>query len=292
MLSPKSWFKKQPKVAVLRLAGAIGISSPLNPGLSMALLADIIERAFEQKGVKAVALQINSPGGSPVQSSLIAGRIRALSEEKNIPVYAFCEDVAASGGYWLACAADEIYVDESSIIGSIGVVSSSFGFVEAIRKLGVERRVFTAGKNKVSMDAFLPLKEENVNRLKSLQLEIHESFISMVLKRRGEKVADAPEDLFTGEFWTGKRSVELGLVDGISDVRSKMREIFGDDVELELVEPKKGFFGRTKKLGVSLQAGSLLSQNSDNAAINLPSGIAEEMLTAVEVRSLWSRYGL
>ncbi len=292
LLSPKSWFKKQQKVAVIRLSGAIGISSPMNPGLSMVGVADVIERAFEEKGIKAVALQINSPGGSPVQSSLIAGRIRALSEEKNIPVYAFCEDVAASGGYWLACAADEIYVDECSIIGSIGVVSASFGFVDAIKKIGIERRVFTAGKNKVSMDAFLPLKEEDVERLKSLQLEIHESFISMVLKRRGEKVADAPEDLFTGEFWTGKRAVELGLVDGVSDIRSKMQKLFGDDVELELIEPKKGFLGRSKKLAVQLSPELVSGQGLNGANVTLPSGLVEEVLSAAQARSIWARYGL
>ncbi len=293
LFSPKSWFKKSAKIAVLRLSGAIGISSPLNPGLNMAILADLIERAFEEKGIKAVALLINSPGGSPVQSSLIAGRIRVLSEEKNIPVYAFCEDVAASGGYWLACAADEIYADESSIIGSIGVVSSSFGFVKAIEKIGVERRIMTAGKNKVSLDPFMPLKEADVERLKSLQLEIHESFISMVLKRRGEKVTDAGEDLFTGEFWTGKRAVELGLIDGISDVRAKMKQLFGDKIDFQLIEAKKGFLGRSSKLGVMAAAASSISANEGGAmGITLPSGIGEEMLTTIEVKSLWSRYGL
>lgn len=298
LLSPKSWFKKSAKVAVIRLAGAIGISSPLSPGLSMAILADLIERAFEEKGIKAVALLINSPGGSPVQSSLIAGRIRALSKEKKIPVYAFCEDVAASGGYWLACAADEIYADECSIIGSIGVVSASFGFVDAIEKLGIERRVFTAGKNKVSLDAFLPLKDEDVNRLKSIQLEIHESFIAMVLKRRGEKVADSTEDLFTGEFWTGKRAVELGLIDGISDVRTKMRDVFGENVELILIEPKKGFLGRTSKLGVMAQMAqsvALLETQKDGIAdstLNVSAGMAEEVMSVMEVKNLWAKYGL
>ena len=209
----------------------------------MAGMAPLIDKAFEVKGAKAVALVINSPGGSPVQSSLIYDRIRYLSREKDIPVLAFVEDVAASGGYWLACAGDEIYVNASSVVGSIGVVSAGFGFVDAIEKLGVTRRVYTAGKRKVMLDPFQPENEGDIDHLKTLQKDIHDQFTALVRHRRGSKLTAPEDDLFSGAFWTGLKAVELGLADKTGEIRQVLKERFGDKVQIKLVEGKKSMLG-------------------------------------------------
>ena len=215
---------------VVRLAGVIGFSTPLRPGLTLAGIARTLERAFAVRNAAAVALVINSPGGSPVQSHLIFRRIRELAKEHNRRVIAFVEDAAASGGYMLACAADEIIADPNSIVGSIGVVGGSFGFDKLIAKIGVERRLYTSGEHKAMLDPFLPEDPSDVERLKKLQREIHEDFIALVKSRRGDKLQRSGRDLFSGEYWTGRRALEFGLVDAIGDLRSSLRERFGDKV--------------------------------------------------------------
>lgn len=272
----------RPVVAVVRLAGVIGQVGPLRAGLSLTRLAPVIERAFALPGVKAVALAINSPGGSAVQSSLIARRIRQLATEKNVPVVAFAEDVAASGGYWLACAADEIYADASSIVGSIGVIAASFGFAEAIEKVGITRRVYTAGEHKSMLDPFRPEDPSDVERLKAIQADIHAGFQAWVRERRGDRLRGRPEELFTGEFWTGKRALELGLIDGIDDLRAAMRRRFGDDVRLRLVGADRSWLRRR-----------LLSASAGvEAGAVLPASWADDLLAAVEARLWWNRFGL
>lgn len=227
-----------PTVGVIRLAGVIGQAGVGRKGLTLDGLAPAIERAFSFRRLAAVALEINSPGGSPVQSDLIAGRIRDLADEKKVPVVAFCEDAAASGGYWLACAADEIFVMPGSIVGSIGVVSAGFGFVEAIEKLGVERRVHTAGTEKAILDPFRPEKDEDIAILKRIQADLHDQFKAWVKDRRGDRLDD-DADLFTGAFWTGKEAVPFGLADGLGDRRRVMRERFGEKVRFRAtVRPK------------------------------------------------------
>ena len=228
--------KPAPIVSVIRLSGVIGAGGALRQGITLSALAPVIERAFAVPGQQAVALQINSPGGSPVQSALVAGRIRQLADEKKVPVFAFAEDVAASGGYWLACAADEIYADTSSIIGSIGVVSAGFGFQDLISRYGIERRVHTSGTRKAMLDPFQPENEEDIVRLKAIQAEIHDAFKGMVRDRRGGRLKGTDDDLFTGEFWTGTRARELGLIDGLGDLRTVMRGRFGEKVKLRLVQ--------------------------------------------------------
>ena len=271
-LVPAQWRKETNIVHVLRLQGAISAGG-IRSGLNAKDLEPILKRAFK-KGVTGVALAINCPGGSPVQSALIAARIQALSLQHKIPVYAFCEDVAASGGYWLACAADEIYVDESSIIGSIGVIASGFGFVDAIKKLGVERRVYTSGASKNILDPFKPEKAEDVNRLLELQEDVHEGFKAHVKNRRSGKLKAADDELFTGAFWTGRRSLELGLVDGIGHMYPVLQHKFGDKVEIIEITAAKGWGLRRLGFGAS--------------AIDLP----EAALNTLETRALWSRFGL
>lgn len=275
----------RPVVPVVRLTGAIGVASPLRSGLTLASSASAIQRAFAMKGAQAVAIQINSPGGSPVQSFLIYKRIRALAEEKNLPVYVFAEDVAASGGYLIALAGDEIYADASSIIGSIGVVSASFGFVDLIRKIGVERRVHTAGESKVMLDPFRPEKAEDVTRLKDLQGDVHESFIALVKERRGKRLKRPDGELFDGAFWSGRKALELGLIDGLGDLRSRMREMLGDKVVLKTVSRERGLLRRLR--------GSPWVGRDGAAGSPLPGpGFADELISAIEARALWSRYGL
>jgi len=269
-----------PVVAVIRLHGVIGRLGPLRSGLTLAGLATVIERAFKMKHLKAVAISVNSPGGSPVQSSLIFKRLRALAEEKDVPILAFTEDAAASGGYWLACAGDEIYADENSIVGSIGVISGGFGFPELMKRIGVERRLHTAGENKSLLDPFQPEKPEDVKRLEALQSDIHASFMDLVRSRRGKRLKGDEKDVFSGAFWTGKRALELGLVDGIGDLRTVLRDRFGDKVRLRLVQAKRGFLSR--RLG--FRAGG--------EGLPGPSGWAAELLAAVEERFLWNRLGL
>jgi signal peptide peptidase SppA len=257
------------------------MATPLRPGISLATYASAIEKAFEFSKLPSVAVVINSPGGSPVQSNLIFKRIRQLAEEKNKRVYVFCEDVAASGGYFLAIAGDEIYADPSSIIGSIGVISSSFGFVEAINKLGIERRVHTAGLNKSTLDPFMPEKREDIARLKSIQLDVHDVFIGLVKERRLGKLKAPDAELFSGAFWTGGKALDFGLIDGIADVRAKMQEMHGEKVRLKVVEPeKRGLLGRMRKLSSALPG--------DGGGL----AIAGDLVSAIEARALWSRFGL
>lgn len=269
-----------PVVGVLRLAGVIGRPGPVRRGLTLAAMADAIERAFKLRRLKAVALAVNSPGGSPAQSALIAGRIRALADENEVPVYAFAEDVAASGGYWLALAGDEIYADESSIIGSIGVVSGGFGFTGLIERLGIERRLHTAGDRKAMLDPFKPEKAADVKHLKSLQKEIHESFEAMVRARRGDRLKGKESELFSGAFWTGAKALELGLIDGIGDVRGVMREKFGPRVKLKPVGVRVPFWRR--RLGAAGTGGEGPASGE----------WAQAALAAIEERLIWSRFGL
>jgi signal peptide peptidase SppA len=268
-----------PIVPVLRLSGVIGGSGLMRKGgLSLADMAGSIEKAFEHSGAVAVALAINSPGGSPVQSSLIAKRIRDLAGEKELPVFAFCEDVAASGGYWLACAADEIHANPSSIVGSIGVVSAGFGFPALLEKVGIERRVHTAGENKAILDPFAPENPDDVVHLKELQAEIHEQFKTYVRAHRGERLDDDEVTLFSGAFWTGERAVSLGLVDGLGDLRAVMREKFGDKVRLPVMTEPKGWLQR--RMGMRL------------SALSAPADWAPSVMGALDERAHWSRFGL
>jgi len=270
-------------IPVVRLHGTIMAGgSPLRQNLSLASTVSVIEKAFAVEA-PAVAISINSPGGSPVQSRLIYKRIRDLADEKNRQVLIFVEDVAASGGYMIAIAGDEIFADPSSIVGSIGVVSASFGFPELLKKIGVERRVHTAGRNKAVLDPFRPEKEEDVERLKALQLEIHDTFIDLVKERRGAKLKDDP-DLFTGLFWTARRGIELGLVDGLGDMRSVLKDRFGAKTRLKLISQPRGLFGRRALFGT--QGGEGLS--AEGFAERAASGL----IAAIEDRALWSRFGL
>lgn len=242
--------KNKPKISVLRLDGVIGkVGGFRSKGLSIDSVNELIEKSFEDSKTKAVCIIINSPGGSPVQSELIASRIINLSKEKNIPVYGFIEDVAASGGYWLACAASEIYASKSSIVGSIGVISAGFGFPEMIKKIGVQRRVYTSGNNKSVLDPFSPEKEEDINLIKSVQHEIHEHFINYVKSRRGGKLTQNDEIIFNGKFWTGQVAEDYGLVDGIDNFYNFIKRKFGDDVKIEYISPKQSWF--KKKFGIS-----------------------------------------
>src|SRR5690349_16972977 len=227
-------------VPVVRLSGTIGAVTPLRPGMSLAGVGKLLDKAFATKNAKAVALVVNSPGGSPVQSRQIYLRIRQLAAEKKLPVFVFVEDVAASGGYMIACAGDEIFCDPSSIMGSIGVVGGSFGFQELIRKIGVERRLYTAGEHKAMLDPFLPEDPEDVARVKALQREIHAIFIALVKQSRGARLKGADDVLFTGEYWAGETSVSLGLADAIGDLRSTLRARYGDKVLTPVVAPPTG----------------------------------------------------
>ena len=277
-------FKSRPTVPVLRLNGPIGMATPLRPGLSIASLSAPIERAFSMSKLPAVALVINSPGGSPVQSSLILKRIRQLAEEKNKKVFVFCEDVAASGGYYLAIAGDEIYADTSSIVGSIGVIAAGFGFDKAIEKIGVDRRVYTSGTLKSTLDAFQPENAKDVERIKLIQKDIHDAFIGVVKDRRAGKLAAADSELFSGAFWSARKALEFGLIDGVSDIRSKMRELYGDKVRLKIVPTGGG--GLLSRLRRSPGFGAGLGFGGD------PVSLGEDLMSTVEARLLWSRFGL
>jgi signal peptide peptidase SppA len=265
-------------VPVVRLSGVIGLSTPLRPGLTLALVARPLERAFAMRRARAVALLINSPGGSPVQSHLIYCRIRELAAEHGRRVIAFAEDLAASGGYMIACAADEIICDPHSIVGSIGVVGGSFGFAKMMEKLGIERRLYTSGEHKAMLDPFLPENPEDVERLKNVQREIHDGFINLVKQSRGARLNGPEKTLFSGEYWTGKSAVALGLADGIGDLRSTLRQRYGDDVVTPLISAPRGWFGRVQP-GV---LEPLLERTN----------FAEEIVSALEARALWARYGL
>ena len=274
----KNRFRRGPTVPVVRLTGVIAAGGMLGQrGLSIEVAAPLLAKAFGMRGAKAVALSINSPGGSPVQSSLIAQRIRLLAKEKSLPVIAFVEDVAASGGYWLACAADEIIADPASIVGSIGVVSSGFGFHELIARYGIERRVHTSGESKSMLDPFQPEKAEDVERLKRLQSEIHDGFKDWVRKRRGTRLKGADSLLFTGEFWTGKRGLELGLVDSLGELRATLQQRFGDKVRLPVITARRRLLAR---FGLGSGLGSGIDQ------------IGASTLAAIEERAHWQRFGL
>jgi serine protease SohB len=275
---PQRFRRDRPVVPVVRLAGVIGISTPLRPGLTIGGIARALERVFAVRNASAVALVINSPGGSATQSHLIFRRIRDLAQEKGRRVIAFVEDAAASGGYMLACAADEIIADQSSIVGSIGVVGGSFGFDKLIGRIGIERRLYTSGEHKAMLDPFLPENPDDVERLQNLQRQIHDDFIALVKARRGAKLSGEHKGLFSGEFWTGRRALELGLIDAIGDLRSTLRERFGDKVYTPLITADRGFFGR-RALGVG-------------ASQTLSAGLADEVISALEARALWARYGL
>jgi signal peptide peptidase SppA len=272
-----NWLAKRfaggPVVPVLHFSGVIGQAGLGRKGLTLEDLNDSIERAFKTKKKAAVAISINSPGGSPVQSALIAARIRALAEEQDIPVYAFCEDVAASGGYWLACAADHIYAESASIVGSIGVISAGFGFTELIAKAGVERRVHTAGKSKAMLDPFSPEDPKDVERLTAIQEDVHEQFKDWIRERRGARLGEKANELFDGTFWTGRNAVELGLTDGVGNLHGVLREKFGEKVKLRQIKLARGWL--QKRFGV-----------------NHGGEIASRVLATIEERAVWSRYGL
>lgn len=280
VLLPARFRTDMPVVPVVRLSGVIGVSTPLRPGLMISTAAKTLERAFSVRNARAVALLINSPGGSPSQSHLIYRRIRDLSAEKKIPVIAFVEDIGASGGYMLSCAADEIICDQFSIVGSIGVVGGSFGFAKLMNKLGVERRLYTSGEHKAMLDPFLPEDAGDVKRLKAIQKDIHERFIALVKERRAGKLKGPEKTLFSGEFWTAPKAIELGLADSIGDLRSVLRARYGEKVRMPLISAERSLFGRRLQ-GVGLAA-----------ALAGQPGLADDLISALETRALWARYGL
>ena len=282
-LLPARLRRGTPVVPVVRLSGVIGAVTPLRPGMTLAGVAKMLERAFSTKNAKAVALSINSPGGSPVQSRQIYLRIRQLATEKQLPVLVFVEDVAASGGYMIACAGDEIFCDPSSILGSIGVVGGSFGMTELIKKIGVERRLYTAGSHKAMLDPFLPEDPEDVARLKEIQREIHAIFIALVKQSRGARLKGADDTLFTGEYWAGETSVSLGLADAVGDLRSTLRARYGEKVLTPVIAPASGLLAGL--LGrKSPGAGAL-------AALDGASGLPDELISALETRAIWAQFG-
>ncbi len=264
-----SFFKKKKIISHIKLNGVIGNAGKFKQGIDFSGQEDIIEKAFSLKKAKAVAITINSPGGSPVQSHLIYKFIRSQAKKNKKKVIVFAEDVAASGGYLIACAGDEIYANSSSIIGSIGVIYSSFGFTELIKKIGVERRVHTAGKNKSTLDPFLNEKNEDIERLKNIQLDLHRDFIEVVENSRGKKLNKSETELFSGEFWSGSKAIDLGLIDGIGDAHEILKEKFGEDVVVKKFEKSKSWFA--KKLSSSNQV--------------------DQLINTVEERSIWQRYG-
>ena len=257
-----SFLKKKVVVPHIRLAGVIGSAGRFRQGIDFSGQQEIIKKAFSFKKAKSIAISINSPGGSPVQSHLIHDYIKQLAKKNNKKVIVFAEDVAASGGYLIACAGDEIYANSSSIVGSIGVISASFGFQDAIKRIGVQRRVYTAGKNKSTLDPFKEEKPEDIERIKKLQLELHSDFINLVKKSRGSKLKDPDKNnTFTGEFWSGSTSLKLGLVDGI-----------GENIEIKKFEKQKGFLAKR------------LSSSLDNQVDNI--------VSVIEERALWQKFGL
>jgi signal peptide peptidase SppA len=270
-------------VPVVRLSGLIGAVTPLRPGMSLAGIARTLERAFAIKQAKAVAIVINSPGGSPVQSRQIYLRIRQLAAEKQLPVLVFVEDVAASGGYMIACAGDEIFCDPSSILGSIGVVGGSFGFQELLKRIGIERRLYTAGEHKAMLDPFLPENPEDVARVKALQREIHAIFIALVKQSRGARLKGADDVLFSGEYWAGETSVALGLADAIGDLRSTLRVRYGEKVLMPIIAPPTGLLS------------GLLGRRSGGAGtvgqLDLLAGLPDELISALETRAIWAKFG-
>jgi signal peptide peptidase SppA len=282
-LIPAKFRRDAAIVPVVRLSGVIGAVTPLRPGLTLAGIAKTLERAFATKHAKAVALVINSPGGSPVQSRQIYLRIRQLAVEKKLPVLVFVEDVAASGGYMIACAGDEIFCDPSSILGSIGVVGGGFGFQDLIKRIGVERRLYTAGEHKAMLDPFLPENPDDVRRLKALQREIHAIFIALVKGARGARLKGTEDVLFTGEYWAGEKSVSLGLADKIGDIRSTLRERYGEKVLTPVIAPASGMLS------------GLLGRRSPGAgalaAFDGIGGLPDDLISALETRAIWAKFG-
>ena len=268
-----SFFKKKIIIPHIRLTGVIGSVGRFKQGIDFSGQQEIIKKAFSFKKAKNIAISINSPGGSPVQSHLIHDYIRQLAKKNEKKVIVFAEDVAASGGYLIACAGDEIYANSSSIVGSIGVISASFGFQDAIKKIGIQRRVYTAGKNKSTLDPFKEEKVEDIERIKKLQLELHSDFIEVVKKSRGSKLKDPEKNnTFTGEFWSGSTSMKLGLIDGIGNAEQILREKFGEDIVIKNLEKQKSFIAKK------------LSSSIDNQIDNLAS--------VIEERALWQKFGL
>ena len=266
-----SIFKKKKIIPHIKLAGVIGNVGKFKQGIDFSGQEEIILKAFSVKKAPCVAITINSPGGSPVQSHLIFNFIRQQAKKNKKKVIVFAEDIAASGGYLIACAGDEIYANSSSIIGSIGVIYSSFGFTELIKKIGVERRVHTAGKNKSTLDPFLEEKKEDIERLKNIQLDLHKDFINVVEKSRGEKLKKSEVELFSGEFWSGTKSKELGLIDEIGDANQVLREKFGEDVIIKKFEKSKSWLSKK------------LSSSSDHV---------DQVANILEEKSIWQKYGL
>lgn len=274
--------RSAPVLPVVKLHGTIGIGSPLRPALTFESVNSTLERAFSRRGTPAVLLSVNSPGGSPVQSALIHNRVRQLAAEKEIKVIAFCEDVAASGGYWLATAADEIYADTSSIVGSIGVLYAGFGFTGTLNHLGIERRVHTAGDHKLMLDPFQPEREDDVARLKTMQNDIHDAFKTLVKTRRGVRLAGPEEEIFSGAFWSGRQALGLGLVDGLGSLHEIVKQRFGDDA---VVKPVSRPGAWMRRLAIPPRVGLGIP---DRLAV----GLVEELVEAVEARALWRRFGL
>jgi signal peptide peptidase SppA len=266
-----SFFKKKKIVPHIKLSGIIGNAGKFKQGIDFSGQEEIIVKAFSVKKATCVAITINSPGGSPVQSHLIYNFIRQQAEKNKKKVIVFAEDVAASGGYLIACAGDEIYANSSSIIGSIGVIYSSFGFTELIKKIGVERRVHTAGKNKSTLDPFLDEKKEDIERLKKIQLDLHRDFINVVEKSRGSKLKKTEIELFSGEFWSGSKAKELGLIDAIGDANQIIKEKFGEDVIIKKFEKTKGWLSKK------------LSSSNDRV---------DQLANILDEKSIWQRYGL
>lgn len=270
-------FRRRPVVPVVRLSGAIGMQVPLMSSMSLASVSRQLDKAFSYRKAAAIALVVNSPGGAPAQSHLIYQRIRQLAERNKKKVIVFVEDVAASGGYMIACAGDEIIADTYSIVGSIGVVSASFGFEKMLKKVGIERRVYTAGDNKRQLDAFLPAKPEDIRRLKALQQAIHGDFIALVKKSRGKRINGTDKTIFNGEYWLAAQAMQYGLIDGIGDLRGTLQKRFGKHVATPLIAPPSGFLARR----IPGMSGAILSDNW-----------AKTALAAAEERALWGRYGL
>lgn len=269
-------------VPVVRLSGTIGAVTPLRPGLSLSGVARTLERAFATRHAKAVALVINSPGGSPVQSHQIYARIRQLADEKKLPVLVFVEDVAASGGYMIACAGDEIFCDPSSILGSIGVIGGTFGFQDLIKRVGIERRVYSSGEHKSSLDPFLPENPDDVARLKAIQRQIHDMFIALVKSSRGARLQGEEDYLFSGEFWAGERAVKLGLADGIGDLRATLRARYGEKVHMPVIAPSSGLLANL----VGRRRGA-----HNMGMLAAAPGFPDELISALETRAIWARYG-
>jgi signal peptide peptidase SppA len=286
-LLPARFTRRGPVLPVVKLHGTIGVGSTLRPGLNLDQVNASLERAFSYRDAPAVLLVINSPGGSAVQSALIHNRVRQLAGHRKVKVIAFCEDVAASGGYWLATAGDEIYADHASIVGSIGVLYAGFGFVEALDKLGVERRVHTAGESKLMLDPFQPQRDEDVARLKVMQADIHEVFKTLVKTRREGRLKANDEELFSGAFWSGGQALQLGLVDGLGSLHEVVKDKFGPDAVLKPVTRSGGWL---RRLRMPPQVSGPVPGHF--AAGHFTTGLAEEVLDALEARALWRRFGL